>query len=250
MTNEPMDDVLKALRDELAAVSPSPEFQARVRQRLGGEMDLLRQELAAIAPSPEFAVRVRQGIEEAQAARAASWWRFSNWRVMVPAAAAAVVVLAILLRPDTSRVEQATAQVTPAPVGPVAAQLANDAAPGHAQRTSPNPVVRRPQPRVTTPRPVASTARAATTLADPFLEVMTNQPAILRANRALIRAASEARETPVVAIAETNPEIVVAPVEVSPIVVKWMVEPPPSPSSGGAPVIRRVTAETAERSAK
>ena len=37
MTNEPMDDVLKALRDELAAVSPSPEFQARVRQRIAAE---------------------------------------------------------------------------------------------------------------------------------------------------------------------------------------------------------------------
>ena len=236
MTPEPIDDVLKALRDELAAVSPSPEFQTRVRERVSGEFSLLREELAAVAPSPEFAVRVRQGIEEAQAARAASWWRFSNWRLIGPvAAAAAIVALMVMMRPEAPAVAHVTAKVTPAPVIVTPTPQPE------------KPLVTRPNPRVT-PAPVVTTA-VATTPVDPFLEVITNQPALLRAERDRIRAAGAVESTQVVVMPNTVPDIVVAPVQVSPIVVQWLVEPPPSPS-GGAPVIRRVAADMAERSAK
>ena len=43
-------------------------------------------------------------------------------------------------------------------------------------------------------------------------------------------------------------EIVIPPVEVNPIVVKWMIQPPVDP--GVLPIIRRVTADAAERSDK
>jgi hypothetical protein len=244
MTQREHDDPIDALKAELAAVSPSPEFHARVRQRIAGELDLLRDELAAVAPSPEFAVRVRQGISEVDAARAdraASW--LSGWRWVVPAGALAAGVIAViaLTRSGADAPERVTVQAAgPAPI------VAQTPKPVVKPSATSNVEVRTPK----LARSVAGARGEATpaTLAtpDPMLEVITNQPAILRAMYARISAGSSVFET--TTIPDTVPDIVVAPIEISPIVVKSVVEPP---AVGGAqPIIRRITADTAERSQK
>jgi uncharacterized protein (DUF2267 family) len=82
---------------------------------------------------------------------------------------------------------------------------------------------------------------------EPALEVITTQPAILKAMWAQFNAS--ARATTVGAELPTEVrDVVVAPVEVEPVIVKWLVEPPITP--GVLPIIRRVSAEMAERSAK
>jgi hypothetical protein len=241
MTQREYDDPIDALKAELAGVSPSPEFQSRVRQRIAGELDLLREELAAVAPSPEFAVRVRQGIDAAAETRKTSW--LSGWRWIVPAGAVAAGVIAViaLTRSGADAPERMTVQV------PIQAPATIDA---------PKPIV---APQAPTPTskvlvPGATSARAATSSpvvanavasADPMLEVITNQPAILRAMWKRMAPESVSFATPPT---EEAREITIAPVEVSPIVVKWMVEPLPTP--GVLPIIRRIAADRAERSSK
>ena len=248
MTQREHDDPIDALKAELAAVSPSPEFQARVRQRIAGELDLLREELAAVAPSPEFAVGVRRGIVEAEAARterAASW--LSGWRWVVPAGAlaAGVIVVIALTKSGADVPERVTVQ---APVQtPVAVQ-------------APKPVVLPKESskfEVRTPKvvrnadPRGEAATAALPAPDPMLEVITNQPAILRALRPRVGAVESRTDAVISTGPEVIPDLSVAPIEVSPIIVKWMVEPPTPPAvPGGSSIIRRVTADTAERSAK
>ena len=85
------------------------------------------------------------------------------------------------------------------------------------------------------------------TAQEPPLEVITTQPAILKMlwerHREAELAFAAAQNVPT----EVR-DVVVVPVEVEPVVVKWLVEPPVVP--GSTPIIRRVAAETAERSAK
>lgn len=80
------------------------------------------------------------------------------------------------------------------------------------------------------------------------LDVITQQPEILRRLWEQYRAAELA-----LAAAQPLPvgvrDVVVVPVEVEPVIVKWLVEPPDA-ASGSVPIIRRLTAERAERSAK
>jgi hypothetical protein len=85
----------------------------------------------------------------------------------------------------------------------------------------------------------------------PFPEVLTNQPEILRALWARYQSEAAVVESTGAPLPALVSDIVVPPVEVSPVVVKWMVEPPVPPvPPGTSPIIRRVTAETAERSEK
>lgn len=245
MTQREHDDPIDALKAELAAVSASPEFQSRVRQRIAGELDLLRDELAAVAPSPEFAVRVRQGVDAAAEKRAASW--LSGWRWIVPvgAVAAGVIVVIALMKSGADVPERVNVQT---------------AAPAPIVAETPKPVVTPPatsngERRTTnvgrSVKVGPAEASAVVAGADPMLEVITNQPAILRALRPRLGSVESRTE----AVTSTGPEVIpdlfVAPIEVSPIVVKWMVEPPtPRAVPGGSSIIRRVTADTAERSAK
>jgi hypothetical protein len=240
MTHEPLDDVLKALRDELAGVAPSPEFASQVRNRVAGELPLLREELAAVTPSPEFKVRVRQQIETAEQARRASW--LSGWRWLAPVGMAAAVLLAVVLsRPgrETPALVTTTAATTPTTrdVGPVA-------------RPSTDTPRATATPRVTATKSAARTAPlpAASSETEPSLKVITNQPAILKAMWARAGAAQAVLAPTDAAQSEEIREIVIAPVEVSPVVVKWLVEPPTVPDT--LPVIRRGAAYMAERSTK
>jgi hypothetical protein len=236
MTHEPIDDVLKALRDELAGVAPSPEFASRVRERVAGELPLLREELAAVAPSPEFRARVRQRIEAAGPARGAGW--LSGWRWLMPLAAAAGVAIAVAIMSRGSK-------DVPAPVTITAGR-------------SDGAVVARPSTE--TPRPTASDRRTASRTAasllrsskvevrsskakpaeGPSMEVITNQPAVLKAMWARVAGAPTLVET--TPLPEAAPEIVVPPIEVNPIVVKSMIE---QPREGGGllPIVRIITAQ-------
>jgi hypothetical protein len=224
MTQNQSEDVLTALRDELAAVSPSPEFADRVRQRIAGDLPLLREELAAVTPSPEFKARVRQQIE-AGGARAGSRWL--DWRWLVPVAAAAGIAIVVAW---TWR----DAQNAPAPVVTTAVH--------------PAPVVRTPAPPPVEQRTAAPIAASPlrhertgvrSSTEETSLEVITNQPAILRALAARIAAGAEMVET--TTAPETVPDIAVPAIVIDPIVVKPLPEPPDV--SSVLPIIRRITAK-------
>lgn len=233
------DDVLKALREELNSVAPSTNFAQTVRERIAGDVDLLREELAAVEPSPEFKVRVRQQVEAQVEARRGSW--LSGWRWVIPVGAAAVIVAAVVMmsRPDNVPPAPTVAQGPAQPITPVV--------PMEPSRSAAPPVVFTPRRDGAGPsagrteEPVPVLARAD----GPSLEVITDQPAILRELWRQIRADAVEVATTTRELSDTPPEIGVTPIEVNPIVVKLMAEPPPGP--GPSPIIRRVTAETAER---
>jgi hypothetical protein len=217
MSREDME-VLTALRDELAAVSPSPDFADRVRQQIAGDLPLLREELAAVEPSPSFKARVRQQIEvDAQARMGSRWF---DWRWLVPAGAVAAALIAAVVMAARPGAETPAPEIRTVKVEPQSPQTP-------------------PEPR-TVPRAAASPLRASKVdvplaKGEPSLEVITNQPAILRSivDRAL-------RNAPVIEgtipMSETAPEIKVLPIEVNPVVVKLLVEPP---ESGVSPIIRK-----------
>jgi hypothetical protein len=243
MTQREYDDPIDALKAELASVSPSPEFQSRVRQRIAGELDLLREELAAVAPSPDFAVRVRQSIDAAAETQKTSWLSGWGWIVPAGALAAGVISVIVLTRSGDNTPEQVTVHAPTAidaPKSIVAPQRPTPTSNVHVARATPV--------RPATSAPVVATAVVAS--ADPMLDVITNQPAVLRALRPRIGAVESRTGVPASTGPEVIPDLFVAPIEVSPIVVKWMVEPPSPPAPGGSSIIRKVTADTAERSAK
>jgi hypothetical protein len=225
MTQNHSEEVFTALRDELAAVTPSPEFADRVRQRIAGELPLLREELAAVEPSPAFKARVRQQIEADAVSRARSRWLDWRWLVPIGVAAAAVVAILFATRPKVQ---------VPAPT--VQTAQATDR-PGPIQATTPvgvAPAARRVVAGgVQTPVSVAPTVVSS----ELSLEVMTNQPAILRA---IWRRANQAEAaqlaTTATPLPENAPEITVLPIEVSPVVVKPLVE---TPEGGASPIIRK-----------
>ena len=196
-------------------------------------LDALRRELASVSRSPEFAVRVRQRIE--QGARPGFWTRF-NWRWTVPVsgmAAAAMLAFVVLYRPAVGEQPIVTG----------------------VTRVEPSDVARPPlastQPSERqSPVPSKEIARQVTSVAprNPMLEVVTNQSEILqeiwaRAGEPSSLLNSSASGKPV-----EIAEIVIAPVEIEPVVVKWLVEP--RPSVGPLPIILRMVAEAAERSPK
>jgi len=223
MTEHHADEALALLRDELAGVSAPPDFAARVQQRISAGADLLHDELAAVAVSPEFKVRVRQQVDAAQQARASSW--LGVWRWLVPVGAAAAVAIIVALG-------WPGAPSTPAPAVTTAANPTPDV------RTTVTP--RLPSRRTAAPV-VASPLRHERTgvrgsTGEPSMEVITNQPAILRALYARIAPDATVVETTSVPMPETAPEIVVPTIEVSPLVVKPLGEPPII--GGGSSIIR------------
>lgn len=239
-------DPIETLRAELSRVEVSPDFAERVRRQIGQDaIASIRQdpiasigsELSELSVSPEFAVRVRQQIE---AAPARSWW-FSmfDWRWAAPLAAAAAIGAFALTRGgapaiggvDTTGV-QARASVPQAPQAPEAPSMTATV----QESPRPSQATRMPGSQRTADTTVASSQQA-----EDKLEVITNQPAILRELWAAVASAEAAEVTQEVR------ELVIVPVEVTPVAVKWLVEPPPS--GGVAPIIRRVSAD-AERSNK
>jgi hypothetical protein len=227
-----MNDPIAALGSELSSVSVSPDFAARVRERLADDLEPLRAELADLTPSPEFAVRVRQSIE--QSGQAGFSWSRLNWRWILPVSglAAAAVMATVVLRPTDVPAPARTASVAP----PASEQVGTPALP-----------VR--------PRAVQTVARAksvatvghVSTPRDPMLEVITDQPELLR-NLSV-------RVGPGIAVDPTEPagtyqapKLEVAPIEVSPIVT--FLVPDLRVPVGVMPFSLRVAADQAERSSK
>ncbi|HEX5068815.1 MAG TPA: hypothetical protein VFV78_01265 [Vicinamibacterales bacterium] len=227
MTENRPEDAFAALRDELAAVSPSPEFANRVRQRIAADLPLLREELAAVEPSAAFKARVRQRIDADVEARARSRW--SDWRWLLPVATAAgiALVVAVMWR---------GAQSAPAPV-----TATNPPTPRRVETPAPvpQPAAARTAPPVAASPLRASNAGVHSAKGEPSMEVITNQPAILRALYARIAPDAAVVEVTSIPMPETAPEIVVPSLEVSPLVVKPLAEPPVIGSrSGGSSVIK------------
>jgi hypothetical protein len=244
---DPGVDPIGALRVELARVEVSPGFADRVRRQIGEDViSSIGAELSEMSVSPEFAVRVRQQIESAPAR--SGWLSFLNWRWMVPVAAAAAIAAVALTRgvaPATTGVGQAgvqargplpqSSQVTPAPQAPSITLNAPGAPVSPAVQIA---AAARVTQRTTT-RAAASGQQADQ------LEVITDQPAMYRRLWAAAAAATvtQAAELPV----EVR-DVAVTAVEVGPVVVQWLVEPPVS-GGGAVPNVRRVSA-VAERSDK
>ena len=237
-------DVLDALRAELAGVTVSPEFAQKVRTQIlaegqEAELDALSRELAGVSVSPEFAARVRQSVENAPPRW--GWLGFLNWRWALPVAAAAALALTTLVwRPDTETPASIVAQ------GPTSRGATPEASRQLPEETRPNPAMEggvqtTAQSHVARARPALATP--ASVSANDKLEVITNQQELFLQMWAV---AASAGADPDVTI-EVR-ELAVVPVEVAPVVVQWLVEPPVS-SGGSVQDIRRVSA-AAERSDK
>jgi hypothetical protein len=236
-------DPIETLRAELSKVEVSPDFTERVRRQVGEDaIASIGAELSDLSVSPEFAVRVRQQIEAAPARP--GWLGFLNWRWAVPVAAAAVMLVAIVLsrggNPVNPGAEPAavTARGPEAPRppqtvarAPQGAQPASGAPAAVSPRSVPVPVVQR------TASPVAASGQK--------LEFITYQPAVYRQ---LWAAAAAATVVESAALPIEVRDLAIAVVEVKPVVVPWLVEPPVG-SGGSVPDIRRVSA-AAERSDK
>jgi hypothetical protein len=205
----------------------------------------LREELAAVTSSPAFAAGVRRRIDTAREEQAASWWR-AWW--MVPAGATLTVALAIgvvQLRPSGPKASEPSAVETTVRTGePAAPTVAGPTVPARGVET------RAAQSVAVASRvsPVMPAVVPAPTQDGPDMRVITNQPAVLSEMWKRVRST----EASLVATSEVLPleigDVFVRPVEVQPIVVPWLVEPPDA--GGGPPAIRKVTADPAERSEK
>lgn len=225
-------------------MSPDARDERGAQHEMGDPLRALRAELAGVAPSPAFSARVRQRVEAARVERGTVWR--SNWRWLVPAAAVAAVVIAVvaLSRPQPETPQQISARGPIETPGIVATPNAPIAAP--APRETSQPV--RSAARVARAVPTSAGMPAPTTNTGSGLEVITNQPALLRALWARVPAGATVVEASAAPLPETVPDIVVISVEVRPVVVKWLIEPQPTP--GVVPIIRKASADTAERSEK
>ena len=241
MIEHDADDVLNQLRDELGRVSAPPEFAARVQQRIGAgadqPVDLLAEELGAVAVSPEFKVRVRQQVEAAEQGRAGSWLLGWRWLAPVAAAASVAIVAAMLWRGSKD---------VPTPITTTAASAPITTTPDTTPTTAaPSTDIRRVTATREANRTASATAASLTT--EPSMEVITNQPEILKAMWAR---AGQPGFADTIAPAEPvgQQDVLIESVNVQPVVVKWLVEPPELPSL--LPLFWRVAAELAERSTK
>ena len=235
-------DPVESLRAELSGVEVSAEFADRVRRQIGEDMiGSIGVELSELSVSPGFAVRVRQQIDAAPAR--SRWVRLFDWRWAVPVAAAAAIAVFALTRgtaPTTGGVDPAGVRARGSETGARAPQIPQTPS---VASTTPGMSVSQPSQNAVAPahQRTAPAAAASAQQTDDTLEVITNQPAILRQLWAAVTRV-ELAEVPL----EVR-ELVIVPVEVTPVAVQWLVEPPQS--GGVAPIIRRVSAD-AERSNK
>ncbi|HXT72012.1 MAG TPA: hypothetical protein VN700_19820 [Vicinamibacterales bacterium] len=238
--HDPIDAIVQ-LRDELGRVTVSRNFAERVRERLADELEPLRAELADVAVSPEFAVRVRERVEEIRR----PYWGF-NWRLAMPfAAGLAATIAAVVMWP-----RQATEPVSPA------ATVASVAPSGGSQEAGSSDPARPPvaplvvtssTPRVA-PRRVSPALQTIAAKSDPFLEVLTDQPELLRRLHVGIDRSDVAVDSTESTALFEVPVLEVPKVEVSPI--SLFVVPNPRLPLGVSPMILRIAAEAAERSSK
>ena len=200
------------------------------------EMDDVLRDLRAeldVTPSPEFAAKVRARVAETAASRASRW---VMWGAL---AATAAGVIAFAMTRTTGMIAP-PAERGPAIVMTAAPPAVPEPVPNVAGPTRKGPVRK---PARAASAPAAPDAPRATT--PPVLEVITNQPALIR--RAFEQAALQ-REYPVNQPAIPGPiePLTLTKVVIDPIVIPGSAEP----SGGVSPVIRRVSAVDATRSPK
>jgi len=234
MTQNHSDDVLLALRDELATVTPSSEFADRVRQRIAGDLPLLREELAAVTPSPEFKARVRQRIDANGGVRRTP--SLFGWRALLPASLAAAALLAVVLAPRGPEKPAPVIALTDLKPPPMIDQYPPAGFRGvPSQNQAPADVRARSRAAVRAANAGGGRAPAEPKAEGLSLEVITNQPAILRAMAERILQDALVIEN-TIPLAENAAEIKVLPIEVSPVVVKPLAE---TPEGGSSPIIRK-----------
>lgn len=214
-------------------------------ERIDGLLRELRAELASMTPSPQFAARVRARVERTGFVRRLGFVGRTGFQVrlqmIVAAAGGLAVVVAVAFRqtPPTGDPlvrPQATAMVDSAARAPhVEVAVAVNKAPLSPTRQ-----------RLTS---------ALRPLLEPEPEVLTNQPAIIRALWAHTRGLAQQKPDPPAApgLSEApagEPEtIAVAPVTVEPIVV-GQIDPGRGRAGGMPPETNRRTADVSARSGK
>jgi hypothetical protein len=183
----------------------------------------LRTELD-IVPSPEFAAKVRAQVAETPAASRVGQW--AMWGALA-ATAAAVIAVATTMRTGAPPTVAVPTTVTQAAAPPVV--VPDEPKTGRSIRAS---------------RPAQKAAVVALATAPPVVEVITNQPALIR--QAFQQAALQ-RELPDKGPATDGviEPLTLSKVVIDPIVIPGGAEVPPA---GVSPVIRRVRADDATRS--
>ena len=246
-------DPIETLRAELSRIEVSPGFADRVRRQIGDDVIAsIGSELSDMSVSPAFAVRVRQQIEAAPSR--SRWFGLFNGRWAVPAAAAAVVLMAFVLsrggNPGAPGVEPVavTGRGPEVPSTPVTGTSSSLPAAQSAPSASASPATQKAQVQMAQRTAAPPTASSQQT--EEKFEVITNQPAILQDWWARVGQSQVLSEATDETVAEMDTrDVVVSPVEVNPLVVKWLVEPPAAVALP-FPFIRRVAAELAERSSR
>ena len=195
-------------------------------------VEALRAELNRVQPPPGYVARLRQRIDaEADSPVRATWWRWA-----LPLAAAVVVLVAIAIdRPAPQAPVLSTARVEPPPSGVPALHPSTT---GPAARSTAAQGARGPE---VTHR----AANASQPAAEPMPEIITNQAEIFRAMWARNRRATlvESTEAP----PDPAAEIVVAPIEISPIVITPLTS---ATAPGSQPIVRPPDRDSSEGRAK
>jgi len=189
--NEP--DILSQLREELAAVTPSPAFAASVRTRVRAEAPARKPALAA-------------------------------WILTGAVAAAAVVIVAVVSRgsrpaPDVDR--------TARPGAPAIAST------GPAVAVAPSATAVTPTPTPSALAAARVTPIAAEIPQEPKIEVITNQGSLIRTIWAsVLGPVTERPEAATEAPRSEVQDITIDPIQVEPIVVRSLDPPGPGSGSG------------------
>jgi hypothetical protein len=193
-------------------------------------IEALRAELQRVPPPAGYVARLRQRVDaEASAPAPVAWWQWA-----LPLAAVAAVLVAITMhRPAPQEPVVTTARVESSPIVSV---------------TPPSPIAPPVQPIATR----STRGPAVVRLVDPPLdfepmpEIITNQAEVLRS--------LWARAAPKAALVESTnlapdpaAEIVVAPIEIAPIVIKPLTD---TGKPGSLPIVRPPNRDSSEGRAK
>ena len=197
-------------------------------------IDQLRAELEAVAAPEHFADRVRERMGRVPGSR----FRVPGSRFGFRLGAVAAAVVLLLWSewwasvPVKHVAETHHVRVVPAPAD--------------GSRTIRIPPVRS-TPRPTPPEPGTRNQEPGTGNLEPNFEVLTNQPAILAEIWARTARTARAGVAAPIDATPVAPEIDIASVEVSPVVVKWLVDPAPAVGFPLPFIVRIAAAEAARR---
>jgi hypothetical protein len=215
-----MRDPIDQLRAELEAVAAPEHFADRVRERMGR------------VPGSRFRVPgSRFGFRLGAVAAAVVLLLWSEWWASVPVKHVAEThhVRVVPAPADGSR----TIRIPPVRSAP--------------RPTPPEPGTRNQEPGTRNLEPGTRNQEPGTGNLEPNFEVLTNQPAILAEIWARTARTARAGVAAPIDATPVAPEIDIASVEVSPVVVKWLVDPAPAVGFPLPFIVRIAAAEAARR---